>query len=503
MIFSRWKTVLLATIVVVFLAQAPLAIAESEPRYGGTLKIALPAEPPGLDPTTRTAAVIDRVLYNNVYQGLVRVNREGRVVPSLAREWEVSGDGTVYTFYLRQGVTFHDGQKFTASDVKYSLNRARSEETTVPHPEYFAPIENIETPDQHTVRLELSRPSSIFLFNLGRGDSVILPRNHKDLSTNPVGTGPFKFDTWKRGSSVSLSRYENYYDPELPYLDKVIFEFIGDVNARITSLKSGGIDAIAYLSSPENAISLKEFDSIKVLSGVTTWEVILAMNNSRKPFSNPLVRKAINYALDKKEIIEGATFGFGQSIGSLMSPTNPNYLDLSWLYPHDPDRARSLLKKAGYPNGFDATLTLPASYELSLRSGKIVADQVSDLGIDLEIEKIGWAQWLQRVFSNAQYDLTIIGHSEAFDISIYGNPNYYFKYDNERLREVLERAERETNEKTRRQLYSVAQWIIGEEVPSAFLFSAPSLPAMRNEVKNWWKDYPIPAVDVTEVWLDG
>ncbi|MFB6291462.1 MAG: ABC transporter substrate-binding protein [Candidatus Bipolaricaulia bacterium] len=498
----RWKTVLLTIVVVFALIQFPVTAEPTDPSYGGTLRVALPTEPPGLDPTTETAAVVDRVLYNNVYQGLVRINREGKLVPSLARSWEISEDGTVYSFHLRRGVTFHDGSKFSAKDVKFTLERAKSEATTVPHPEYFSPIEGIETPSPLTVRIKLSRPSSIFLFNLARGDSVILPEGIENPSTNPVGTGPFKFESWKRGSSVTLTRYENYYDEKLPYLDRVIFEFIGDVNARIARLKSGGIDAIAYLSSPENAISLKESDSLKVLTGVTTWEVILAMNNSREPFSNPLVRKAINFALDRKEIIEGATFGFGKPIGSLMSPTNPNYLDLSWLYPHDPARAKKLLKKAGYPEGFKATLTLPSTYELSLRSGKIIADQVSEVGIELEIEKISWAQWLQKVFANAQYDMTIIGHSEAFDISIYANPDYYFRYDNERFRQVIERAERETDKETRRKLYSIAQWIIGEDVPSAFLFSAPSLPAMRIEVKNWWKNYPIPAVDVTEVWID-
>ena len=498
----RLKTVLLSIVIILILIQPPLAAGAAEPRYGGRLRVALPTEPPGLDPTTRTAAVIDRVLYNNVYQGLVRINGQGEVVPSLARNWELSEGGAVYTFHLKEGVRFHNGEELTAEDVKFTFSRARSEATTVPHPEYFAPIETISTPSPTTVRIELSEPSSIFLFNLARGDSVILPKGAEDLSSHPVGTGPFQFGSWKRGSSLTLTRFEDYHDENLPYLDEVVFEFIGDVNARITSLKSGNIDAIAYLSSPENAITLKEVPSLKVLQGVTTWEVILAMNNSRKPFTNPLVRKAINYALDREEIIEGATFGFGEPIGSLMSPTNPNYLDLSWLYPHNPDRARKLLEEAGYPDGFKATLTLPATYELSLRSGKIIADQASKVGIELEIEKISWAQWLQRVFTSAQYDLTIIGHSEAFDISIYANPDYYFKYDNERLRQVLERAERETDEKTRAQLYSTAQWIIGEDVPSAFLFSAPSLPAMRKEVMNWWKDYPIPAVDVTEVWIN-
>ena len=489
-------------LLVLLLFQISLFLSASGVTRGGRLRVALPSEPPGLDPTTRSAAVIDRVLYNNVYQGLVRINRDGDIVPALARSWEISPDGTSYTFNLREDVTFHNGKKFTAADVAFSLERARDDSTPVPHPEYYAPIAEILSPDKFTIKVKLSEPSSVFLFNLARGDSVILPEGQKDLSTHPVGTGPFKFKSWKRGSKVTLTRFENYYDEGLPYLDEVVFEFIGDVNTRITALRSGDIDAIAYLSSPENAVALKSADSIQVLTGVTTWEVILAMNNSRQPFTNPRVRKAINYALDRKEIIEGATFGFGKAIGSLMSPTNPNYIDLSWLYTNDLKKAQELLESAGYPEGFSVKLTLPATYELSLRSGKIIADQLRELGISVEIKKISWAQWLQKVFSGAEYDMTIIGHSEAFDISIYAKPDYYFKYENRRLQSVIDRAERETDEEKRRKLYAIAQWIIAEDVPSAFLFSAPSLPALNKRVHNWWKDYPIPAVDVTEVWKE-
>ncbi len=499
----RWVKITTLVFAILLLFQAlPLIQANGVDR-GGKLRVALPTEPPGLDPTTRSAAIIDRVLYNNVYQGLVRINRKGNIVPSLAKSWEISDEGKVYTFHLRKNVTFHNEKNLTASDVKFTFKRARNETTTVPHPEYFAPIDEIITPDPHTVRIKLSHPSSIFLFNMARGDAVILPQGQKNLSTEPVGTGPFKFENWKRGSSVTLTRFKSYYDEDLPYLDKVVFEFIGDVNTRITALRSGDIDAIAYLSSPENAVALKSANSIKVLEGVTTWEVILAMNNSREPFSSSTVRKAINYALDREEIIEGATFGFGTPIGSLMSPANPNYLDLSWLYSYNPQKARKLLEKAGYPEGFEASLTLPASYELSLRSGKIIADQLKEVGIDIDIKKISWAQWLQKVFKNAEYDTTIIGHAEAFDISIYSKPDYYFRYDNQRLKRVISRAERETDKEKRRALYSIAQWIIAEDVPSAFLFSAPSLPAMNKKVHNWWKDYPIPAADVTEVWKEN
>jgi peptide/nickel transport system substrate-binding protein len=501
--FSSQKmtlVIILALLTIVTLT----GLAEAEtPVRGGKLTVALPTEPPGLDPTTNTAAVIDRVLYNNVYQGLVRVNRNGEVVPSLARDWEVSNDGVLYRFHLKEGVRFHDGSKFTAEDVIFSLNRARGGEVSVPNPEYFEPIKEVRSPNPFTVEILLSRPSSSFLFNLARGDSVILPKGVSEPATRPVGTGPFEFVDWKRGSSVTLERFEGYYEEKLPYLDRVVFKFIGDPSTRIAGLRSGGIDAIAYLNSPENALKIKESSSLKVLEGVTTWEVILSMNNARKPFSNPLVRKAINYAIDRDEVIEGATFGFGKPIGSLMSPSNPNYLDLAWLYPHNTDKAKELLKQAGYSDGFEAKLTLPSNYDLSLRSGKIVANQLEEVGIQLEIQKISWAQWLEQVFKNAGYDLTVIGHAEAFDISIYANPDYYFRYDNQRLQEVLNRAEREMNYSRRAKLYAVAQWIIAEDVPSAFLFSAPSLPAMKKTVHNWWKNYPLPVVDVTRVWKDN
>lgn len=502
MIFSN-RNRIVATVLAFLIFLTLTGLAETEtPVRGGELTVALPTEPPGLDPTTNTAAVIDRVLYNNVYQGLVRVNRNGKVVPSLAREWEVSNEGSLYRFHLREGVSFHNGSEFTAEDVVFSLNRVRGGEVSVPNPEYFEPIKEIRSPNPFTVEILLSQPSSSFLFNLARGDSVILPKGSSEPATHPVGTGPFEFVNWKRGSSVTLKRFEGYYEEGLPYLDRVVFKFIGDPSTRIAGLRSGGVDAIAYLNSPENALTIKELSSLKVLEGITTWEVILSMNNSREPFSNPLVRKAVNYAIDREEVIEGATFGFGKAIGSLMSPSNPNYLDLTWLYPHNPARAKDLLEEAGYPGGFEATLTLPSTYDLSLRSGKIVADQLEKVGIKLEIQKISWAQWLERVFKNAEYDLTVIGHAEAFDISIYGDPNYYFRYDNEKLQEVLRRAGRETDEARRRKLYALAQWIIAEDVPSAFLFSAPSLPAMKETVKNWWKDYPLPVVDVTRVWKE-
>lgn len=478
-----------------------LAAEANVPRHGGDLHVALPAEPPGLDPTTNSSAVIDRLLYNNVYEGLVKVNRDGEVVPGLAKDWKISSDKLTYIFHLRENVQFHNGKELKAKDVEFTFRR-NMENPRIVHPEYFKPIESISTPDEKTVSIQIKEPNSSFLFNLARGDSVILPTGESEsLKSHPVGTGPFQFAGWKRGSYINLTRFPQYYREGIPYLQSVRFEFISDPNARLQALRAGDIDAIAYGTNPANAKLLQQSPRFKVLNGVTTGEVILAMNNSRKPFSNLKVRKAINYGLDKEAIIEGAMFGFGQEIGSLMSPASPEYIDLTWLYPHDPEKAKKLLEESGYPDGFQAKLKLPYTYDYALRAGKIVADQLRKIGVKVEIEKVGWGQWIERVFSNADYDMTIIGHVEAFDISIYANPDYYFRYDNPRLQTLLERADRTVDSTKRKVLYGIVQWIIAEEVPSAFLFELPSLPAMKKNVMNWWRDYPIIAADVSEVWL--
>jgi len=194
-------------------------------------------------------------------------------------------------------------------------------------------------------------------------------------------------------------------------------------------------------------------------------------------------------------------FGFATPIGSHMSPINPNYVDLTSRYPHDPAQAQELLEAAGHGDGLDVTLQLPQQFSYAVRSGEIIAQQLGEVGVNVEIQVIDFGQWIDRVFSNADYDLSIIGHAEAFDIGIYANPDYYFRYDNAQLQAIIARAERTTDLDEQKKLYAIAQWIIADDAVNGYLFELPSLPAMRTEVQGWWKDYPIPSVDLTEVWL--
>jgi peptide/nickel transport system substrate-binding protein len=466
------------------------------------LTIALLAEPPGLDPTTNPGATIKRVVHYNLLESLLKVDRNGKVVPALARTYRVSKDGREYTFSMQKRVLFHDGTPCTTADVKFSFERILDPKSAAPYRMFYEMIESIQVLDPLTVKFTLKKIDSNFIFNLARGDAVIVPRRAVDqLKSLPIGTGPFKLAGWKRGDSVTLVRNPYYYIQGIPYLDKVIFKFIPEPGAQLGALRAGDVDVIAYDLSPENAALLEKDPRFKVLKGNTTTEVILAMNHSRKPFSVRRVREAMPLAIDRQAVIQGAVAGYGTPIGSHMDATNPYYVDLAGLYPYNPEKAKQLLTEAGYPYGFEAVLKLPEPYAYARRSGEIIADQLSKIGIKLTIEVMQWSQWIDRVFKNADYDLTVVGHAEPFDIEIYSRPDYYFRYNNPTFQELMKNAEGEMREPVRKKIYEAAQRLLADDFVNVSLFVYPVLPAMKKEVMNWWMDYPTIAVDATEVYI--
>jgi peptide/nickel transport system substrate-binding protein len=274
------------------------------PSPGGTLTIAVPDEPPGLDPTTSPAAAIARLVYNNLLEGLVKLNMQGDIVRALAERYMVSTDGKEYTFTLRRGVKFHNGRPLTADDVKYTLERNRDPQTGHPHRDYYEDIQTIEVIDAHTVRIALQKPSAMFIFNLARANSAIIAREAVERQkSHPVGTGPFQFVEWVRGDRITLTRFPDYYESGMPYLDKVIFRFIQDPSAQVAALRAGDVDVIGVGLSPEGAVELKADPQFRVIEGLTTTDVIVAMQNSKPPFSDLRVRKAITYAINRDEVI--------------------------------------------------------------------------------------------------------------------------------------------------------------------------------------------------------
>lgn len=475
------------------------------PVSGGTLRVVVSAEPQGLDPTTNTAAVVDRIFYNNTYEGLVKLDRNGNIVPGLAESWTFSADGLNWTFNLRQGVKFHDGSDFTADDVVFTIERTQTDDESIAivNPQYYRFISSVVAADDRTVNMTLSEFDSTFLFNLARGDSAILSRNYTgDLNAQPNGTGPFRFVERVPGSRLVLEKFDDYYVETLPYLDGVVFSFIPDPTAAFAALQAGDVDVLAR-SNVENAPIAAEDPNLTVFNGASTGEVILSLNNRREPFNDKRVRQAVAYALDRQEIIDVAQFGFGVPVGSHMSPVNENYVDTTWRYHQDQDKARELLAEAGFPNGLDVVMTIPSTFSYATSTAQVVQQMMAEVGIRAEIELVDFpGQWLEEVFFDPwDYQISIIAHVEEFDIEIYARDDYYFGYDNPVFKDALNRARTEPDPVERQQLYAIAQFLIAEDVATFPMYELSNALILSNKVQNFWEDAPIPAADVSEVWL--
>lgn len=487
---------------IAFALVVPLSSATaSAPQKGGNLVLCVGDEPPGLDPTASASAAIDRVVYANIMEGLVKVDPNGRFIPGLAVGWDVSPDGRTYTFHLRRGVTFHNGEPFNARVAEWNLERGAAEDTKNPHPEYFRVIESIETSDDYTLIVTLKDVNALFIAQMAEGDAVMLPmKGYENMAAEPVGTGPFRFAKWTRGDSVEMVRYEKYWNPELPYLDKVTFRFIKDPSAQVAALRAGDVDVIGWLFAAELAADLDKDKRFKVLSGASTSQVIMSTNNKAKPFDNKLVRQAMAHAIDRRAVIDLVMSGYGTVIGSHWGTATPYYKDLTGLFPHDPERGKALLAEAGYPNGFEATIKLPAIYAYAQRAGEVIADMLGRIGIKLKIEIVEWGVWLDRVFKQKDFELSMIGHAEAWDIGIYANPDYYFQYDSQEFRDAYEKALKAPNEEEKAKWFGRCQEVVAEDAVNGFLFLTPALSAMKVGVMDWWENYPTIALDCTQVW---
>ncbi|MEM0937594.1 MAG: ABC transporter substrate-binding protein [Pseudomonadota bacterium] len=465
------------------------------------ITIGMALEPPNLDPTGGAAAAIDEVVYANVLEGLTRFAPDGSVVPGLASDWEVSADGTVYTFRLRSGVTFHDGSEMDAEDVVFSLDRARAEDSTNAQKALFAGIDSVEAIDATTVRVTLSAPDGAFPFKMAWGDAVIVaPEAVETLATAPVGTGPFVFTDWVQGDRVELRRNPDYWG-DAPALETATFKFISDPNAAFAAMMAGDVDAFPNFPAPE---TLAQFDAnpmFNVIVGSTEGETILAMNNATGPLDDVRVRQAIAHAINRQEIIDGAMFGYGTPIGTHFAPHNPDYVDLTALSAHDPDAARALLAEAG-AEGLTLRLMLPPP-TYARRGGEIIASQLRAVGIETEISNLEWAQWLEQVFRGKDFDLTIVSHTEPADINIYARPDYYFQYDSEAFRALMDELNLTTEADARASLLRQAQEMIAEEYVNGYLFQLAKTGVANAKIEGLWENAPTQANDLTSVrWSD-
>ena len=462
------------------------------------LILGMSVEPSGLDPTAAAPVAIAQVVWQNLFEGLVTINKDGEIEAGLAESWSISEDGLTYTFDMRNDVFFQNNKAFNADTAKYTLDKIIKSDSINPQKALYKSIKSISAPDTDTLIVTLSTPSADLLYWLGFPAAVMVePSSEATNATHPIGTGPFEFNHWKKGNQVTLSKYSHYWGKKAK-LDKVTFRFISDPQAQAAALSSGGVDVIPQFQVPELTSQFQNNKHFETVIGTTSMEVVAGMNNTKKPFNDPRVRQALMMATDRQTIINATNEGFGTPIGSHFSPSDAGYEDLTNVWPYDPVKAKALLTEAGYPNGFTFTMKMP-TLAYAERAAEIMQAYYSMIGVTMVLESSEFpAKWVQDVFKDTNYDMSIVGHAEPMDISIYARHPYYFNYQSTAFDNAMEAIANTTNEEDRLTGYRTSQKILAQDVPALFLYAYPKIGIWKKGLHGMWENLPVPSNDITD-----
>ena len=466
-----------------------------------TLTIGIGAEPESLDPVNMTSAPAATV-GEHVVERLIYMEEDGALTPMLATSWEANEDSTVWTFQIREGVTFHDGEPLNAEAVAVNLRRFVNPDVGAAYAFLLGTVESIEATGEYELTMELSQPFAPILAHLSHSFiGIVSPAQLEGLGPNdtfeiPIGTGPYRMTEWSRGEQIVLEVNEDYYGniSEIPTIE---FDFIPESSALIVALETGEADAIMRVP-PQETDRLEAIPEIEVVYESSVRTIYIGFNNEKEPFNDPLVRQALNYAVDKQAIVDGLFDGVFTVADAPVVPAVFGHESVG-PYEYDPERARELLAEAGYPDGLDMTLHHPTGrYLLDATVAEAVQDMLAEVGVNATLETREWSSYLEFTSQppeEAEYDAFMLGWGTVTLDSDYGlyallhsrqwNPNGNNRgfYENERVDELLDEARVETDRETREELYAEAIELIWEDAPWIFLYNQGQINANRTYVE--------------------
>ena len=482
-------------------ALAPLALPINAfaQRKKDALVLALTLEPTGLDPTAKAGAEISEVVLYNVFETLTKINSDGSVTPLLAESWEISPDLKTHTFKLRRGVKFQNGEPFNAQTVKFSFDRAAAANSTNKDKRTFTNIAT-QVVDDHTVVLITRDVEPDLLFLLGQASAVLVePKTVETNATRPVGTGPYRLESWAKGSGIVLAKWDGWRHADAVQIRKASFRFISEPAAQTTALLSGDIDLFPHASVSRSLPQFQNDKRFQVVFNASRGKTILAINNRRKPLDDVRVRRAIAAAIDRKAVIEAAVDGRGVPIGSHYVPGAPGYIDTTGINAYNVEKAKQLLAEAGVKTPLELDFVLPPP-PYARQGGELIAAQLAKVGIAAKIQNVEWAQWMSGTYGNKNYDLSLILHVEPFDLVNYTKPEYYWGYQSARFNEAFDKARNSPRAGDRLRHLGDAQRILAEDAANAFLFQPQFITVAARSLRGLWKDTPIFANDIAALY---
>ena len=475
-----------------------------EPVKGGEITVGIAQDlDDSLDPHQTVAAGTREVLFN-IFEGLVKPNSDGEMIPAVAEKYTLSEDGTTYTFTLREGVKFHNGQTVTAEDVVYSINRCAAvpEGQEKPLVAAFSAVKSVEALDEKTVAVTIAQRDLEFISYM---TAAIIPADYENQDTAPVGTGPFKFVSRTPQQDFVMERFEDYWGAPA-WLDKVTYKICENADALVMNLNGGSIDLCAHLTSAQASQLNQNF---QVLEGTMNLVQAIYLNNQAKPFDNQLVRQALCYAIDRQGIMDMVADGHDTAVGSSIYPAFTKYFlpELVDKYPHDVAKAKELLAQAGYPDGFDMTISVPNNYQPHMDTAEVVAEQLREAGINVTIQPVEWSTWLDTIYNGRQFQATVVGVDaanmtaramlERFT-SDYGKN--FINYNNPAYDALFQQAINAQDEATQTDLYKQMEAMLADTAANVYIQDLCDLVAMRQDLGGL-KFYPIYVLDLSTVYL--
>ncbi len=474
--------------------------------YGGTstdgeasnsVVVGISQDLDSLDPHSAVYAGTREVLFN-LFEGLVKATSDGNIEPAVAQSYEVAEDASSISFVIREGITFHDGTPVTAEDIKYSLERyaqIQGEESA------FADFSELEIVDDQTVNVVLREPNSEFIYEL---TCAIVPEaNDADINSNPIGTGPFKFVSFKPGESLVVEKYADYWKEGLPYLDQVTFKVVTDTDSAINQLNAGTLDIFQYLTFDQTTTLNQNFN---VLEGSVNYVQGMFLNNAVEPFNDVRVRQALYYAVDRDLINEFLFGGKAHVIGTNMIPAAEFYYnaDTETTYSRDLDKARELLTEAGYPNGFEFTITVPNNYAPHEGTAQIIAESLAEVGIKANINLVEFNTWYADAYVDRKYEATVVAvdgrlaPNSWFDKNLSTSSNNFTNYSNPEFDELYKKAMAAIDLDEKAGYYKEMQQLLADDAASIYIQDPANLVAI-NAALEGYEFFPIAAQDMSVV----
>lgn len=467
------------------------------------IRVRMNDDPDFIDPHSATASISFQMILN-MFEGLFAPKTDGTLEPAIAKDYVLSDDGLTYTFTIKDNVKFHNGELVTVQDVKYTFDRLMGTTSGEPLSSNFENVESIETPDEQTVVMKLKEPNSNFLYSLTALQSAIVPEaNDGKHNDEPIGTGPFKFVSYSPSADLVMEKNPEYWKEGLPYLDKVTFVFQSDDQGAFMALQGNELD---LTSVPAHRIAEVEND-FNVSHQDNNSSLIIAFNNDKEPFNDVRVRQAINYVVNKQDIIDSVYSGYATRLGSNMSPAMGDYyLDgLQDVYAKDVEKAKELLAEAGFPDGFKTKMSVSSHNTMYADIAQVTAENLKEIGIDVEIEVIEWGIWLERIYRGRDYEMTAIdltGRPSAYEIlNDYISDNdseNFFKFKNAEFDKVMAEVIVEPELDEQIKLYQRAQEILSEESAAVYIADYQIIWALNKGLEGQ-KTYPFWFHDMSEV----